>query len=259
MMKDYEKLKSITDEIDDLISNSVMSSTPVFQAWQTKTERFLIKKYGKDSLEHNKFLNIKFTPFLWGDDETEAIIDSINTCCNGLRSCKAIFETYLEDMEEENEIDTQSESNTKSGNMDKVFIVHGHDGELKQSVARIIEKQGLEATILSEQVNKGRTIIEKFEDYCDVGGAICLFTADDIGKAKKNDSDNLRARQNVVLETGYFMGKLGRDHVVILADEGIEIPSDLSGVVYTNTKNWKIDLLKELKAMGYTVDFNKLF
>lgn len=86
-----------------------------------------------------------------------------------------------------------------------------------------------------------------------------MFTADDIGRAQKDPLDNTRARQNVVLETGYFMGKLGRDHVVILADEGIEMPSDLSGVVYTSAENWKIDLLKELKAMGYTIDFNKLF
>ena len=143
--------------------------------------------------------------------------------------------------------------------MDKIFIVHGHNGELKQSVARIIEKQGIEAVILSEQANQGRTIIEKFENYGDVGGAICLFTSDDIGKAKSEDSDKPRARQNVVLETGYFMGKLGRDHVIILSDDGIEMPSDLSGVVYTNTSNWQIELLKDLKAMGYAIDFNKLF
>ena len=86
-----------------------------------------------------------------------------------------------------------------------------------------------------------------------------MFTADDMGRAQKDSLDRTRARQNVVLETGYFMGKLGRDHVVILADEGIEMPSDLSGVVYTSAENWKIDLLKELKAMGYTIDFNKLF
>lgn len=55
------------------------------------------------------------------------------------------------------------------------------------------------------------------------------------------------------------MGKLGRDRVVILADKGIEMPSDLSGVVYTNTSDWQINLLKELKAMGYAIDFNKLF
>ena len=86
-----------------------------------------------------------------------------------------------------------------------------------------------------------------------------MFTADDYGRAKKDTTDNTRARQNVVLETGYFMGKLGRDHVVLLADKGIEMPSDLSGVVYTDTAKWEIDLLKELKAMGYVVDFNKLF
>lgn len=55
------------------------------------------------------------------------------------------------------------------------------------------------------------------------------------------------------------MGKLGRDHVVILSDDGIEMPSDLSGIVYTNTANWQIELLKDLKAMGYSIDFNKLF
>ena len=144
-------------------------------------------------------------------------------------------------------------------NYAKVFIVHGHDGELKQSVARIIEKQGIEAVILSEQANQGKTIIEKFENYSDVGGAICLFTADDLGRSKESETDRARARQSVVFETGYFIGKLGRDHIVILADDGIEMPSDLSGVVRTNTGNWQFELLKELKAMGYAIDLNLLF
>ena len=259
-MTDYEKLKSIIDEIDNLIYHHVRSSFPTFEAWHTKAERFLIKKYGKDSLEHKKFLETHFAPMFWSmNDEDENVRISIQWCADGLNSCKAIFETYLEDMAEENTPTTQVVSKPASINTDKIFIVHGHDGELKQSVARIIEKQGIEALILSEQVNKGRTIIEKFEDYSDVGGAICLFTADDYGRAKKDAADNTRARQNVVLETGYFMGKLGRDHVVLLADKGIEMPSDLSGIVRTDTSNWEIDLLKELKAMGYTVDFNKLF
>jgi len=259
-MTDYEKLKGIIDEIDELIKHHVISSAPAFEAWHTKTERFLIKKFGKKSFEHEKFRGTIFTPLIWiDDDETEEIRMSVQCCADGLRSCKAIFQTYLEDMVDEVVSTTQLTTKTKTSNMDKIFIVHGHDGELKQAVARIVEKQELEAIILSEQANKGRTIIEKFEDYSDVGGAICLFTADDLGRAKKDTSDNTRARQNVVLETGYFMGKLGREHVVILADDGIEMPSDLSGVVYTNTANWQIDLLKELKAMGYTVDFNKLF
>ena len=259
-MTDYEKLRGIIDEIDNLISRHVRSSAPAFEAWHVKAERFLIKKYGKDSLEHKQFLDTHFTPLVWSwDDEDECIRESIKCCSDGLRSCKAVFETYLEDIAEECQSTTNAKSISKPNNMAKVFIVHGHDGELKQAVARIIEKQGIEAIILSEKANKGRTIIEKFEDYSDVGGAICLFTADDCGRAKKDTTDNTRARQNVVLETGYFMGKLGRDHVVLLADKGVEMPSDLSGVVYTDTAKWEIDLLKELKAMGYTIDFNRIF
>lgn len=259
-MTEYEKLKAIIDEIDNLISHRVRSSAPAFETWYTKAERFLIKKYGENSLECKKFHQISFSPLVWVlDTEEQEIRNAIQSCCDGLRSCKAIFEVYLEEIAEEKESNPKSYVITKPQNMDKIFIVHGHNGELKQSVARIIEKQGIEAIILSEQVNQGRTIIEKFESYGEVGGAICLFTSDDIGKAKNKDADKPRARQNVVLETGYFMGKLGRDHVVILADEGIEMPSDLSGVVYTNTSNWQIDLLRELKSMGYTIDFNKAF
>lgn len=256
-MTDYEKLKGIIDEIDGLVANHVTASSPAFEAWQTKAERFLIKKYGKNSLEHAKFGETNFSPLPWDCYGEEQEVKAIRLCHEGLLSCKAIFETYLEELEEE-EPAAQPQP-AQPGNMNKIFIVHGHDGELKHSVARIVEKQGIEAVILSEQANQGRTIIEKFEANSDVGGAICLFTADDVGKAKDAASESSRARQNVVLETGYFMGKHGRDHVVILADSGIEIPSDLSGVVYTNTSNWEIGLLKDLKAMGYEVDFNKLF
>lgn len=257
-MTDYEKFKSIIDEIDDLVAHHVVASAPAFEGWQVKAERFLVRKYGNDSLEHKKFKSMRFSPNVQFIDSDQNLKNKIKTCRDSLLACKAIFETYLQEMNDERESVTQLQPLGQS-NMRKIFIVHGHDGELQQSVARIIEKQGIEAIILLEQANRGRTIIEKFEANSDVGGAICLFTADDVGKAKDASSESARARQNVVLETGYFMGKLGRDHVVILADSGIEIPSDLSGVVYTSTSNWKVDLLKELKAMGYEVDFNRLF
>lgn len=256
-MTDFQKLKDIIDEVDVLIAKGITSSNPDFQAWKTKTERFLIKKYGKDGLEYEKFTKTHFSLMICTSDTPKSKF--VEACKNGLEKAKAVFMTYLRELEEENVIPTlQSVSPVKSA-FKKVFIVHGHDEKLKQFVARIIEKQGIEAIILSEQANKGRTIIEKFEDYSDVDGAICLFTSDDISKAKNDSADNRRARQNVVLETGYFMGKLGRDHIVILADDGIEMPSDLSGIVYTNIENWGIKLLQELKAIGYTVDFNKLF
>lgn len=252
-MTDYEKLKQITDEIPTLISANITSSDARFQAWKTKAERFLIRKYGNNSYEHTRFTKTYFSLgiFTTGTPNSEFVA----ACQSGLRKTEAIFQTYLDEMAEEVE---PTSTIVQPMNYAKVFIVHGHDGELKQSVARIIEKQGIEAVILTEQANQGKTIIEKFENYSDVGGAICLFTSDDLGRSKKEDADRARARQNVVFETGYFIGKLGRDHIVILADNGIEMPSDLSGVVRTNTGNWQFELLKELKVMGYVIDLNLL-
>lgn len=251
-MTDYEKLEWLISEADVLINHAVKPSTPGFQAWFAEAERFLIKRFGENSFEHKKLKDTRFMPAAYIMDS-----DVVRRCKEGLTATKLIFNTYLTEMQAEEQ--PTSVVVQKNSNFDKVFIVHGHDGELKQSVARIIEKQGIDAIILSEQANQGRTIIEKFEDYSDVSGAICLFTADDFGRAKSDETEQTRARQNVVLETGYFMGKLGRNRTVILADKGIEMPSDLSGVVYTDTTSWQIDLLKDLKAMGYTVDFNKLF
>ena len=100
--------------------------------------------------------------------------------------------------------------------------------------------------------------IEKLEIEGDAAGAVCLFTADDEGRAQAEQSEKPRARQNVVFEAGYFIGRLGRENVAILVDKGIEIPSDLQGVVYTGTDSWEFGLLKELKSMGYSIDFNKM-
>ncbi len=225
----------------------------------TKAERFLLSKFGSNSMEHKKFSDILFSlPLIVIKNVKNRIEASIEWCAEGLRSCKAVFNVYLEEMTEEQQVISKTSTSQCTLDMCKVFIVHGHDGALQQAVARLIERQGINAIILAEQVNRGRTVIEKFEDYADVGGAICLFTSDDFGRAKKDADAKPRARQNVVLETGYFMGRLGRDHVVLLADNGIEMPSDLSGVVYTNTGNWQVELLKELREMGYSVDLNKL-
>ncbi len=251
-MIDYEKLKQIIDEIPSLISANIDSSNATFQAWKTKAERFLLYKYGENSYEYTKFRKTHFSVTSLSFDLTKR--DYIQACQEGLEITQKIFQEYLDEMTEDG---AQSLPNQQK-NYSKIFIVHGHDGELKQSVARVIEKQGIEAIILSEQANQGKTIIEKFENYSDVGGAVCLFTADDLGKKKSEKKDHSRARQNVVFETGYFIGKLKRNRIVILADKGVELPSDLSGVVYTNTGNWQLNLLKELKTMGYQIDTNKL-
>lgn len=253
MKSNYQKLSEIITETEGLLNENITASSPKFSAWETKVERFLIHLFGDNSLECKKFKEENFTLHFYSLTTPNSAF--VNTCHSGIERTLETLKVYLKELEESPVINEL----TMNNHYDKIFIVHGHDGELKQAVARIIEKQGIEAIILSEQANKGRTIIEKFEDYSDVSGAICLFTADDYGRAKNNATDNTRARQNVVLEAGYFMGKLGRNCVAILADKDIEMPSDLSGIVYTDSTNWEINLLKELKEMGYTIDFNKLF
>lgn len=92
----------------------------------------------------------------------------------------------------------------------RAFVVHGHDEAAREAVARFLEKLGVEAVILHEQASGGRTIIEKLEHYGDVDFAVVLLTGDDVGAAKAaSDQLQPRARQNVVLELGYFVGKLG--------------------------------------------------
>ncbi len=148
----------------------------------------------------------------------------------------------------------------------KVFVVHGHNEAMKESVARAIEKLGLKAVILHEQSSQGDTVIEKLARHSDVGFAVVLLSADDYGYAKKdgNQKARLRARQNVILELGYFTGLLGRKKVVALFEdaEGFEIPSDYNGVVYvpfrSKQNDWKFTLAQELRDAGFRVDANNL-
>jgi predicted nucleotide-binding protein len=144
----------------------------------------------------------------------------------------------------------------------KVFIVHGHDGEAKERTARFIEKLGFEAIILHEQASRSMTIIEKIENYSnDVGFGIVMYTPDDMGNVKgEAESGDLkyRARQNVVFEHGFLIGKIGRENVTPLVEGAIELPNDISGIVYINDKDWQLDIAKEMKAAGYDIDFNKL-
>lgn len=144
-----------------------------------------------------------------------------------------------------------------------VFVVHGHDEEMKSIVARFLDKCRLNPIILSEQSDQGRTIIEKFEQSSDVGFAVILLSPDDVGGLARDlvDPSALqgRARQNVILELGYFVGKLGRGRVCALRKGEVELPSDFSGVIYTpfgSDDSWKMKLARELKVAGVEIDLN---
>lgn len=143
-----------------------------------------------------------------------------------------------------------------------VFIVHGHDNAVKQEMTRFLEQiTGTAPTILHEQPNGGRTIIEKFESVAaDIGFAVVLLTGDDQGSQTGSTNLNARARQNVVFEMGFFIGAIGRSRVAVVYERGVELPSDMSGVLYTEIDNagaWKLGLARELRAAGIDVDMNK--
>ncbi|MCE2432496.1 MAG: nucleotide-binding protein [Candidatus Latescibacteria bacterium] len=146
---------------------------------------------------------------------------------------------------------------------DYVFIVHGHDEAAKHAIARFVEKFNLKATILDEPASKGQTIIDKFEEHADRAGfAIVLLTPDDVGAPKdKQGKLKDRARQNVILELGYFLCGLGRERVCVLYKKGVELPSDIQGIVYVpmnNPNEWQLKLATEMKQAGLPIDLNKL-
>jgi predicted nucleotide-binding protein len=146
----------------------------------------------------------------------------------------------------------------------KVFIVHGHNEEMKEKVSSFVKQLGLEAVILHEQVDLGRTIIEKFEqESINVDYAIILLTPDDKGFSIKNPDDiQYRARQNVILELGYFYAKLGRGKVCALLSEGVELPSDIAGILYKqyvkDNTGWKYEIAREMNKIGFKIDMNKI-
>lgn len=147
----------------------------------------------------------------------------------------------------------------------EVFVVHGHDDGMKSSVARLIEKLGLNATILHEQPNRGQTILEKLEHHAATPSfAVVLLSADDVGgRNAEPPSLRPRARQNVIFEMGYVTGLVGRGRVVALyrSADGFEMPSDLHGLLYVDYDKadaWRLILAKEMKQAGLPVDLNTL-
>ena len=147
-----------------------------------------------------------------------------------------------------------------------VFIVHGHNDAMKDKVELFVRQMNFEPIVLHKQVNKGRTIIEKFEDYASkTAFAIVILSADDYGYAKKwgAETKKQRARQNVVFEFGFFAGSLGREKVLVLQEtsSNFEAVGDYSGVIYVSYEegNWNLEIAREMKSAGLPVDLNRLY
>lgn len=148
----------------------------------------------------------------------------------------------------------------------KVFVVYGHDSEARTQLEAMLRRWELDPLILDQLPSEGATIIEKLERYTqDVNFAVVLATPDDIGyRANHEDELAYRARQNVVLELGMMLAKLGRKNVAILMkqQDKMERPSDIQGLIYIPFKDSVTDgavlLAKEMSAQGYNIDVKKL-
>lgn len=145
----------------------------------------------------------------------------------------------------------------------RVFVVHGHDNEAKEGAARFLEKLGLRPIILHEQPSAGRTVVEKLEQYSgDTTFAVVLLTPDDIGAVGTAPHDlKPRARQNVIMELGYFIGKLGRTRVCALHKGGVELPSDYQGILYIEMDDagaWKSKLAQECVQAKLPIELSGL-
>ena len=151
----------------------------------------------------------------------------------------------------------------KTGN--RVFVVHGHDDDAKQELELFLKELGLDPIVLHRKPDQGHTIIEKFEKYSDVSYAFVLLTPDDVGYSKSEETKpdekrikELRARQNVIFEFGYFVGSVGRGRVCCLHKPGVSLPTDVSGVLYKeltgNVVSLGYEIMKELKAAGFVLN-----
>ena len=153
----------------------------------------------------------------------------------------------------------------RTANNKRIFVVYGHDTIAKTQLEALLRRWDLDPVILDQEASAGQTIIEKLETYsADIGYAIVLATPDDEGKAKEESHTKKRVRQNVVLELGMFLAKLGREKVAILLkeDKDFEKPSDIQGLIYIPFQNKVEDaaiyLLKELAKQGYNIDNKNL-
>jgi predicted nucleotide-binding protein len=272
MQSGIQRLQKRLEEVKAFDPRSVTAQfeIPHVHKLSAAVEDALARTFGGDSLEYERYRSAaQFDngPFNYA---YEVPISDVQQSLNrSKQSSIALLEQAIESLQERivesgpeapaaTAVQASRRFRTPSR---KVFVVHGHDEGARESVARFLERLGFEAIILHEQANRGRTVIEKVEAHGEVGFAVVLLTPDDVG-CVKGGSPIARARQNVVLELGYFVARLGRERVCALKRGEVEVPSDFGGVVYVpfdDGSGWKQALGKELQAAGFEIDWNKAF
>lgn len=252
MTMDYiPKLEELKNKFTDLQFREEAEKSTLLQKLRIYIERL----FGRSSSYIDDLEQISFFRMY---SKTQS--DSMEAWESGKKRCVGLIDNMIEDLT----VFTQTpvSQNQYISQPTKVFIVHGHDDLAKTEVARFIEKLGLEAVILHERPNLGATIIEKIERETDVGFGIVLYTPCDVGNSREKSNElNVRARQNVIFEHGYLVSKLRREKVVALVKGSVEKPSDIDGVVYEEMDSagaWQYKIVREMQAVGYDIDLNKV-
>ena len=268
----HNKIEAQIEKGRQLCNRAINSQKELSQArddfsnW-SKYNKTLLTKLFSDTSVANHYYSLHTSAFVTVSPEPfskklETFERSMMKRINHLKGICEQLELYEEpsSIPQHGGGNTDVVKNSSSSFGNEVFIVHGRDDEAKVMVARFAEKLGIEATILHEKPSSGLTIIEKIEKYAaEAGFAIVLITPDDLGSLKDNrdEEPNPRARQNVVFELGYFMGKLGRGRVCPLFKGEVEKPSDIDGIVYVpmdSSDGWQLKLAKEMNHAGLPID-----
>lgn len=227
-------------------------------AWVSATSEVLANAFGQDSPRVSEFRSVGMYRHIGGASPAEYEVTRAESTAERLERLAALIDVL--------EMQTVSATDSVAGPTrirpvsNRVFLVHGHNEAVLNAVARFLEHLDLEVVILKDEPNRGQTVIEKFVEHSDVGFAVVLLTGDDVGRAAGAAELKPRARQNVILELGYFLAKLGRAHVCALYQGGVEIPSDFSGVLFVPLdpgEAWRLLLAKEMKAAGLSIDMNQ--
>lgn len=247
--------------LDKQVTDAKNGHPDDFEGWQVATEVAMRAVMGEDSPLLAEFRKVPYSPSIYVSG-----MDASGYRPAGVKRVIAILEAakselaLRDELEQVVQTEESAEEKAAAAESGRVFIVHGHDDARKHELARVLMGiTGAQPIILHEQPSRGLGILEKLESYAaSAGFAVALLTPDDLGRAKSEKDDAPRARQNVVFEAGYFAGRLGRGQVVLLHEAGVELPSDLHGIVYVSLDQpgaWKMKLAHELATAGIAVDW----
>ncbi len=188
-------------------------------------------------------------------DRANAILEFVLEHPGAITAERKLFSSFLASFVEV-EVEVVEESNINvvshvSRDPKRVFVVHGRNHEVKDTVVAFLRRVGLDPVVLHDRPSMGRHLLTKFMEEAELTTfAVILMTDDDWG-GEKSDSLHPRARQNVIFELGYFMSRLGQERVCALVTPGLQTPSDFDGIVYVpldEASDWETVLLRELKA-----------